>query len=500
MRNIIIILTVAILTQARATSAQPGADVSPSGFESEVWVRLSKVDSGFTASKAAESARTSSPSVELADAEVEASLARTSQTLSRYVPNLTVQGSVTRKNAVTYDFGGGGASVAALNEGLLSVGTCPSGGGTNCILDSQGQPVSAFAAQAFDIPRNTYSVDVTLSVPFSDYVLALSPARKGAKANEKAARLRKDAEVQTVEVNARIAYYDWVRAQAQLAIAEASLASSAARVSDAQIGLDAGTVTSADALGLESLAASARLAVSQAESFLRLAEQNLRITAQYDGPLTIGEDLAAESKDMLSLGKLTDLIARAKQHRAEIRALDLAADASNYAAKGASVNLYPRLDGIVNVTYANPNQGFFPPTAAWNTSWLIGLNATWRLDGFLNTRAQVRELDANVRVVRAQRASLERAVELEVRAAWEDWQRAVATATIAKVELVAASAMHEQRVLLFQGGEATSTDVVEAEIQRANATFRKINASIDKRIALARMHRAAALNVGLSQK
>jgi len=179
-----------------------------------------------------------------------------------------------------------------------------------------------------------------------------------------------------------------------------------------------------------------------------------------------------------------------------MRALEQAASASSYAAKGASANLYPRLDAIANVTHANPNQGFFPPTAEWNTSWLIGVNATWRLDGFLNTRAQVRELDANVRVLRAQKVSLERAIELEVRSAWEEYQRAAAAAGIAQAELAAAVAMHQQRILLFQGGEATSTDVVEAEIQRANATFRKISASIDKRIALARMRRAAALDLG----
>jgi outer membrane protein TolC len=374
------------------------------------------------------------------------------------------------------------------------VGPCPATAATNCVLDSQGLAVGAFAAQPFSIPRNTYSIDASLSIPFSDYVLALSPARKGARADERAARLRREAEVQTVDVNARIAYYDWLRAQAQLAIAQASLASSEARVGDASIGLEAGMITSADALGLESLAASARLAVVQAESFLRLAEQNLRITAQYTGPLQIGEDLSSESPSIESLGTLDELIRHGQTYRAERQALVNSVESLKHAVSGSEVNLYPRLDGFVNVTHANPNQAFFPPTNEWNTSWAVGLNLSWRLDGYLNTRAQIRELDANANVMRAQNMSLDRAIELEVRSAWEEWQRASATVGIAATELAAAVAMHEQRVLLFQGGEATSTDVVEAEIQRANATFRKVNASIDKRVALARMRRAAALD------
>ncbi len=488
----IFIALVAVQSTSLAQPAEP-SDTQTS-YESAVWARLAVVTSGFTADQAAASANASSPNLVLADAEVKASIARTQQTLSRYVPNLSLQASATRNSAIEYNFGGAGASVGALNEGLLHVGTCPAGAGTDCIVDSQGQPVGAFAAQPFDVPRNTYSVDATLSVPFSDYVLALSPARKGARADESAARLRKEAEVSTVETNARIAYYDWLRAEAQLAIAEASLASSQAREEDARIGVEAGTVTGADALGLQSLAASARLAVLQAQSFLRLAEQNLRSTAQYDGPLQIGEDLTAEPADMLSLGELDALIKRGQSNRSEILALDQAIRASEFASKGISASLYPRVDGIAKVTHANPNQGFFPPTAEWNTSWLVGVNLTWRLDGYLNTRAQVREVDANTVVMRAQRDTLVRAIELEVRSAWEEWQRAKATADIAAIEFQAAEAMHEQRVLLFQGGEATSTEVVEAEIQRANATFRKISASIDKRVALARMHRAAALD------
>lgn len=495
MRNLMKVLVgVALLVPTTALAQEAEAPEKLADYESRVWARLTPTAAGFTSTQAAESAKASAPSVVLADAEVEVAIAKTRQTLSRYVPNLTVTGSVSRKNLTEFNFGSG-ASVGALNEGPLTVGMCPSGGGANCIVDSQGLPVAAIAAQPFATPRNTYSVDATLSIPFSDYALALSPARKGAAANERAARLRKEAELQTAGVNARIAYFDWVRAQAQLAIAEASLASSKARVEDATIGLDAGTVTSADALGLQSLAASANLGVMQAQSFLRLAEQNLRITAQYQGPLTLGEDLSKEPAAIGSFGSLEELIKHGQTYRAESQALRKSEIAIKHGVKGANTNLYPRLDGFVNVVHANPNQAFFPPSNEWNTSWMVGLNLSWRLDGYLNTKAQVRELKANANVMRAQSTSLDRAIELEVRSAWEEWQRASATTNIAATELAAAEAMHEQRVLLFQGGEATSTAIVEAEIQRANATFRKVNASIDKRVALAKMRRAAALDV-----
>ena len=233
----------------------------------------------------------------------------------------------------------------------------------------------------------------------------------------------------------------------------------------------------------------------QAQSFLRLAEQNLRITAQYHGPLQLGEDLSAQPAEISSFGSLEELINHGQENRAESQALRKSETALKHGVDGANVNLYPRLDGFVNLSHANPNQAFFPPSNEWNTSWMVGLNLSWRLDGYLNTKAQVRELEANANVMRAQSHSLDRAIEMEVRSAWEEWQRASATTKIAATELAAAEAMHEQRILLFQGGDATSTAIVEAEIQRANATFRKVNASIDMRVALAKMRRAAALDL-----
>jgi outer membrane protein TolC len=454
---------------------------------------LAPTAGGLTADQAAASARQTAPSVEVANAQVAASLARTRQTLSRYVPNLTVQAGYLRKNGVDYDFSGDGFSAFALSEGGLQVGTCPDGVGNNCVVDSAGLPVVAVAPASFTIPQNNYSVQMNLSVPFSDYALALSPARKAAAADEAVAELHKQAEIDTVDVNARIAYYDWVKARAQLAIARQSLASAQARLEDARMGVAAGTITTADGLGLESLVASSEVVVAQAQSFVRLAEQNLILMSQWPGPLVIGEDLSRSTAPIQELGSLAELIKHGQENRAEMRALRQSATASRYASDGAAAALYPRVDGIANVTHANPNQGFFPPGPEWKTSWYVGVNVTWRLDGFLGTRAQIREIDANTRLLRAQRAALARAIEMEVRGAWEQWQRADAARRISETELRAAEAMHRQRAALFRGGEATSTEVVEAELQRHNATLRKVNASIDKRIALARIRRAAGL-------
>ncbi len=463
-------------------------------YVDQVWQVLAPVPGGATADAVAARARQTAPSVEVATAEVDTTVARNRQTLSRYVPRLITQASYLRKNGVTYDFSAGGASVGAANAGGLQVGGCPGGAGTNCVLDSAGLPVQAVIAPPFVIPQNNYAVQVDLSVPFSDYALALWPAKKAANADENAARLRRQAEIDTVDVNARIAFYDWLRSQAQMAVAGRSLASAEARLADAQMGTRAGTMTSADALGVESLVAASRTALAQAESYSRLAVQRLMITTQWQGPLNVGEDLSQPPPDVATLGNVESLISQGQENRPEIRALHSATSASEYAEDGLLASMLPRLDGVANVTHANPNPVFFPPSQVWNTSWFFGLTLRWQLDAFIAARSQSKELSANTRLLRAQHTSILRAIELEVRAAWEDWQRASDSARLSTLEIQSTEAMYAQRLALFRGGEATSTDIQDAEVQRHNATMRLVSARIDQRIAFARLRRAAGLS------
>ncbi|MCG5051656.1 MAG: TolC family protein [Myxococcales bacterium] len=468
--------------------------VEPAAAARYVWQAVAPEAGGFSVEQAVASAQQAAPSLGAADADVEATVARNRQTLSRYVPRLGARASYLRKNPLTFDFSGGAASVGAANQGTLGVGACPPGTPGSCVVDSSGVPVNALVPPPLAIPVDNYSLQLDLSVPFSDYVLALNPAVRAARADETAARLRRAAEADNVAVNARIAYYDWARARAQVALAQRSVASAQARQADARLGLAAGTITKADALGIENLVTTSRVALAQAESFLRLAGQNLLVTTQWKGALVPGEDLSLPTPAVHTLGRLEDLIKKAQEERLEMRALRTSAAAAHHAETGALSGLFPRVDGVANVTHANPNQAFFPPSPVWNTSWYVGVNVSWQLDLFLNARAQRRELDATTKTLLAQHEAMARAIEMEVRSAWEEWQRAEASTELAASEIAATLAMYEQRTALFRGGEATSTDVTEAEVQRQNAALRLVNAAIDKRIALARLRRAAALD------
>lgn len=461
-------------------------------YEDVVLASLAPVPGGLTADQAAARAVSTSPDLAARRAEIDLAQASQDRTLSRFLPRVTLSARATYTNAIDFNFGGGALSVGALNPGALVVGACPDGSGNNCVVDSAGDPVAAFEQQPFNIPRSNFSLVADASVPLSDYLLSLPAAQHASRSDLHAAELRRDGSRDDVSLQARVAFYNWLRARAQLAVAQQTLASALSRLADAKVGLANGTLARPDVLQFESLEASSRIAVVNARSGLEQARVNLAtIMGTGDTHFAVGEDVRAPLADgeAMSLEKLEQ---HARTHRPEILALDESARSARESAKGAAAALYPRLDGIANITDANPNPQFFPPERAWNTSWYIGLNLSWGLDRFFEARAQKNELEANARRFDAQRAGLVRSVTLQVSSAWQAWRRAANAAVLGQKDLEAAEAAYSQRVALYQEGEATTSEVLDAEVQRFNATLRVIDARIDARIARARLARAAA--------
>jgi len=464
-----------------------------SEYEDFVWSSLAPQKGGLSADQAAAAAVRTAPIMSQREAEIEAVRAENAGSLSSYYPNVRLLASYRRTKALEFNFSSG-VAVGAQAPGALTVGACPTGA-QNCVLDGAGAQVLAVAAEPFSTPQNNYTLTATLSVPVTD-LLGLVSARRSSAADIDVATFKKREEAARVATNARIAFYDWVRSKAQHAVAARSLKGAQARLADATLGVSAGTVTRADALALRSLVAASRIAVAEAESFQRVAKHALVISTGLRGPLRVGEDLRSSGPTAASLGTLRELIARGQENRVEIMGAKRLSDATRHAAQTARIQYFPRIEGVASATHANPNPASFPPGPRWSSNWYLGVNATWEFDRFFNTRATVRQLDATFATASALQRNLERAIELEVRGAWEEWTRADTAARISKGQMRAAAANYQQRVLLFRGGESTSTDVVEAEVQRHDATLKNVNARINRRIALVRLQHAAGLKNG----
>jgi outer membrane protein TolC len=414
-----------------------------------------------------------------------ATAASVDETLARFAPNFTAQASYSRLSPADISLGGS-AVVGALNEGPLGIDPV-----TGAVIDSSGVPIAAVTPEPIAIPLNNFSLQAALTIPLLDYALRLMPARRGAEAETQSVVLQREAEKLSVELEARIAFFDWARALAQIAVVEQTLASVEARLSDARIAVSAGTATQTDIARLEEAVSNATLAVIQAQSFRDLAGYRLQVlTGEASLPDFLGEDIFAGTSPRAEQEAVATLVAEARDRRLELRALLETSEALRQGKKAARAAYYPRLDGFVDGSYANPNQRFFPLENVWRGNWTAGVTASWQLQTFLQARSQSKTIDANQRRLRANIAALERAIGLEVTAAYEERRRAVAALELNATTLRAAELVYEQQAILFAAGDLTTTDLIAAETDRLNASLRQLNAGIDLQVAEAKITRA----------
>ncbi len=460
-------------------------------FDNPIVAALQPVPGGLTSEEVARRSVERSPMLAAKQAEVAAAEAQLDETLYMFIPQMELSASYARLSQAKLDFGtdgfGEGYIVGALNEGPLTYGPCQPGSIFNCVLDSAGVPVGA-AAVEFNInqpPLNSFTLQAQIGVPISDYIARLPTAKKAGKAQIRAAEYATTAELLTTQKDARVAYYDWIRAVASKVALQESLSRTQARLEDAEAAFEAGVASKADVMRLDAAVATLTAASIRAENFQVLAEQALSLQMGEDvSPrYQIGEDMLTPEPPLTDADDLQAMIEEAEQQRYEMKAFASSTESLEYAIKTTRAGYYPRLDGFAEATYANPNQRFFPLEAVFNGSWSAGVSLTFVINEAITTSAKVKQLQANERQLEAQREALRRGLAMEVAAAYAERQSVLAE--LEYIERATESAAEGYRVAvdLYQVGDATTTDILDAEYERVDATLRNINAKIDLRIA-----------------
>jgi outer membrane protein len=461
--------------------------------DSQLGKRLAPVPGGLTTAAVAERAAMVSPSLQLKQNAIERAAAKVDQAIVGFLPQVGVKAGYTRLSKAAINFGGG-AGVGALNgpaDGQafapITVGACPGGVG-ECVLDPMGQPLIITPPFKIQVPLNSYSLSASISVPISDYILSLAPARKGTLAARDAAVLARDAERVKVQTDARLAYYNWLRAVASLLVIEDSLQRTESRLVDVQHLFDAGSATRSDVLRVDALVSAQQAAIADAVAFRRVAERGLAV--MMNEPLRayeVGDDILAPPRDIGEVGDLDRLIAEAHGQRLELRSLEKALVGTREGIRATRAQYYPRLDAFADAVYANPNQRFFPQQQVWRGSWSVGVQFSYTINQSVRTKAQVREQKTNQRDLVLQAEMMRRAIAMEVAQAFHDRERAMAAVELSTRSL--ASAIEAYRVASenYRLGAATTNEIIDAEGQQVQAALHAVNSHIDLHVATTRL-------------
>jgi outer membrane protein TolC len=469
MRSALFLLPVALLSLPRPAHGQ-AADGLDQIFADEL-----ARPGGLTADEVARRTAAVSPAVRARAADSEAAVAGVEQARAGYLPRLQGQARRTRLSSLD--------SAALGNLVVTPPGTPPG-------PVSPGTPLLS-APLSFPQLSDQTTLQASLTIPLTDYLLRVRPATAAAQSGARAAAQSQQATLLRTSADARIAYYGWVRARLAARVARQALVQSRQHLDDAHAGRDAGTASVADVLRVESQVASAELVVTRADNFERLTEEQLRTLMHDDrASYAIGEDLRVSPPAVPATGGLPALLDEARSNRAELRALDAGVATARHQVTLARAPAFPRLDAVGNATYADPNPRVFPQEDRYKGTWDAGLVATWTPTDLPATLAAVRAARARVRQLEAQRDEAVDNLRLELTQATQAVAEAAAALRTTARGLTAAEESYRVRRLLFQNGKATSVEQTDAELELTRARLDALNARVDERIARVRLEHA----------
>jgi len=410
---------------------------------------------GLTSDQAAKRAAGASPTVRRRAAELDASVAQLEAAERARIPVLSGKASYTR--------------LSHLDPPVL-----------------QGIPTGFFP-----VLQNSYVFQGQLSVPLSDYVLRYPAVTDAARLGTEAARLGKRTSEVGAGQDARLAYYEWLRARLQVLIAQRQLAQVQSTLGQVRALAEAQRLSRADLMRVESQAAQAEQTLDQLQQFSLLREEQLRllIGAPPNEPLALGEDIRTDVAAS-QVAPLDQLMGTAKQQRLEFRSIDVGIQAKDRQRDAETANLLPRLSAFGGIDYDNPNPRVFPAKDEFTLTWQVGAQLSWTLNDALIADTTQHRLRAEASELRADRENLEHGTRIEVMAAQQAVSLAQHALSTTQKGLSAAEESYRVRRELLNAERATAVELVDAETELTRARIAALNARVDLRVARAQLDHA----------
>jgi outer membrane protein TolC len=343
-----------------------------------------------------------------------------------------------------------------------------------------------------DIP-NTYRVRAEVNIPVYAFG-RVGATLDAARAEIKATGADRSTVNSDVRLDATRAYWWLVTARTTVRVFEESLARTDAYVNDVKARVDAGVLPPNDVLSAQAQRGRQYVRLIQARNDEALAELDLaRLVGAPPGTriatTTPAEEPAAGTAQFTS-ANAAQLVDRALAARSERTALTERSAGLRSSAMAALANTRPYLSSQVAVEPSRPNMRFLPPTDAWNTSWLAGINVTWPLFDSGKSKAEHAALTAQATAVDARRTELENLVSLEVRQRLLELESSRAAIVAAAESVVAATEARRVVDERFRAGVATSTEVLDAQVAQLESEVEHTRLQAALRIGEARLLRA----------
>jgi outer membrane protein len=336
--------------------------------------------------------------------------------------------------------------------------------------------------------RDTYRTGLAVSQPLWTGG-AIAGSREAARHEEEATTADAARVDDELRLQARVAYWNAVAADAALDAARTEVERAERLLADARSLREAGLAVRADELGAEARLAAARVRViaSEAESSNRRAELRSLLDVDPGTELELSEP---GTRLPVAPPELELLVAQARTSRPELLALEAQCEALTSRSRTAAASKLPQVSLGARWDLARPNERFLPLEDVWNTSWSMGVFAGWRIFDGDRADTEVAVLDAEREAVQSELAELERRVALDVETARNSLLAARAADSAAEAAVAAATAREADSRDRYAAGIATVSEVLEAQTELSGAELELVRARSGAWLADAGLRRA----------
>jgi outer membrane protein TolC len=284
-----------------------------------------------------------------------------------------------------------------------------------------------------------------------------------------------------VVLDAKIAYYNVLRAQRILSVNQETVRQRESLLRQAQAYYEAGIRARIDVARAEANLFQARAVLTSSENDLRVARITLLNRMGVDGPrgFEIRDTLAAESLP----GTLEEWVREAEGNRPDLRSLVERERAAEMALRGARAGYNPVLTGNGAYGYSSNE---FPLEQTYSVSAQLSVPL---FTGFL-TREQVAEARANLDSARFVVADFRRLVRLQIEQAALSVRAASEQAEARGKEKDASEENLRLATGRYEVGAGDIIEMIDAQVQMTGSNTNLINALYDTSVSVATLLRA----------
>jgi outer membrane protein len=407
------------------------------------------------------------PSLKMSQAKVEAAEARSSEATTSLLPQLKLTGRAVELSAID-PFG-------------INIQT----------------PVFSYSNILFPSITENYSLRLTLQQPLFTG-LKLLKNREIAELNAGATREELTKDQSEMVLNVTIAYWNLFRAQQVEGVIRQSVEQMSEHLKDVTNFAKQGMATDADVMKVQVQSSDVKVKHIEARNAIRIASMALNsILGNSLDTQVIPSDTPAIFQGIevpILHEDLQTLKEHARNHRPELKSMQLRRDMNDAGVTVAKSGWYPQIFLVADYDYARPNQRIIPPKDRWDGTWDVGVTLQWNIWDWFATHYQTVQAQAALRQTEAGMTQLNDAVILDVAQQYYNAQTAKEKVDVAYDGMLQAQESYRMTTEKFKNGVASNTDMLDAENALLQAKLTHTQSVVDCTLALARLKRAIGEN------